>query len=470
MSHSDAVVVGSGPNGLAAAITLAQAGQDVLLIEAKPTVGGGMRTAELTLDEFKHDICSAIHPFGIGSPFFKELPLAEYGLEWIHPQATIAHPLDGGAVLSYKSLETTLEGLGKDAAAYRFLFEPMRDNWDALIKDVTKPLIGIPKHPIKLARFGWRALLPATVLGKRFFKQEEAKALFGGVAAHSILPLESVGTSAAGLMLGTLGHVDGWPFPKGGSQSLANALAAYFKSLGGKIETGWHVKKLTELPPSRQVFLDLTPRQFLAMTDDLPPRYKSWLERYRYGAGVFKLDYALSEPVPWKDKRALKAGTVHIGGTLAEMAASEHGLTKGRSPDKPFVLAAQQSLFDETRAPKGKHTFWAYCHVPNGFRGDMTEKIEAQIERFAPGFKDCILARHVMSTSEIERYSPNYIGGDINGGAATLWQLAARPLPASNPYKTPLKGVYLCSSSTPPGGGVHGLCGYNAAKAALKEC
>lgn len=469
MSDYDAVVVGSGPNGLAAAITLARAGQKVLLIEAKATIGGGMRTAELTLPNYQHDVCSAIHPFGVASPFFKQLPLSEHGLEWIYSPAAIAHPLDEGAVLSYTSLEETAKGLGKDADAYRFLFAPLVKHWHDLTDDILKPLIGIPKHIIPLARFGWRALPPAKILANLFFKTEQAKALFAGIAAHAILPLSQIGTSAAGLMLGSLGHVAGWPLPKGGSQAIADALASYFISLGGEIQTNWEVKRLNELPEANTILLDITPKQFLAMTDDLPSGYKRALERFRYGAGSFKLDYALSEAVPWKDPNCLKAATVHLGGTVQEIAASEQGLLKGKAPEKPYVLTAQQSLFDNSRAPKGKHTFWAYCHVPHGFKGDMTQAIETQIERFAPGFKDTILARNTMRTNDLQAYNPNYIGGDINGGAATLWQLAARPLAHPNPYKTPLKGVYLCSASTPPGGGVHGMCGYNAARASLKE-
>ena len=467
MSQYDAVVVGSGPNGLAAAITLAQAGRKTLLIEARDTIGGGMRTKELTLPGFKHDVCSAIHPNGERSEFFSQLPLETYGLEWIHPEATIAHPLDGGAALSYRSLEHTAQNLGVDEAAYRFLYAPSVRSWDALTEDVLQPLIKIPKHLIPLAQFGWRALLPATVLGNTFFKTEEAKALFGGVAAHSILPLGRIGTAAAGMLLGALGHVAGWPLPKGGSQSLANALREHFVSLGGEVQTDWKVKTLAELPKADTVMLDVAPRQFLGMTDKLDGAYKTWLERFRYGPGVFKVDYALSEPVPWKDPNVLKAATVHVGGTLAEMARSEQGLMQGKVSDKPFVLVSQQSLFDDSRAPTGKHTLWAYCHVPNGFDGDMTEAIETQLERFAPGFRNTVLARHTMSAPAFASYNPNYIGGDINGGAATLWQFAVRPVPTPNPYKTPLKGVYLCSASTPPGGGVHGMCGYNAARAAL---
>ena len=467
MGNYDALVVGSGPNGLAAAITLQEAGRKTLLIEARDTLGGGMRTKELTLPGFKHDVCSAIHP-SWNSPFFRRLPLADYGLKWIHPEATIAHPLEEGAALAYKSLEKTAEGLGADADAYRFLYGPLVASWGKLEEDVLHPLLGVPKHLVPLARFGWRALLPATILGKTFFKTEAARALFGGVAAHGILPLGNIGTAAAGMLLGTIGHVAGWPLPKGGSQALADALAAHFVSLGGEVQTGLEVAHLDELPDAEIVMLDITPKQFLAMTDKLPAAYRRALESFKYGAGAFKLDYALSEPVPWKDERVAQAATVHLGGTLSELAASEEGLTRGQAPQKPYVLVAQQSLFDDSRAPAGKHTLWAYCHVPNGFKGDMTGAIETQIERFAPGFKDTVLARHIMSAPDLQSYNPNYIGGDINGGAATLWQLAARPVLRPNPYQTPLKGVYLCSASTPPGGGVHGMGGYNAARSAVK--
>lgn len=479
MKSYDAVVVGSGPNGLAAAITLARANQSVLLIEAKSTVGGGMRSLPLTQDGFIHDVCSAVHPFGEVSPFFKTLPLKDFGLSWIHSEATIAHPLDEGknaAILAYKSLEQTAEGLGRDKAAYDFLMQPIVDNWEKLAKDVLHPLLSIPKHPLALARFGWRSLPPATLLANAFFRTPEAKALFAGVAAHSILPLGQLGTSAAGVLLGSVGHVGGWPFPKGGAQTLANALTGYFESLGGKIQTDWQVKNIDELPKADAVFLDVTPKQFLAMTEhkesEILRGTKNRLEhtlykRYRYGAAAFKIDYALSEAVPWNDPKCAKAATVHLGGTLEELTVSERGLNRNKAPDKPYTLIAQPSLFDDSRAPSDKHTLWAYCHVPNGYDGNMSDIIENQIERFAKGFKECIIAKHVTSPSSLESYNANYIGGDINGGAATLWQLVSRPVLSTNPYKTPLKDVYLCSSSTPPGGGVHGMCGYNAAQSYL---
>ena len=469
MSRYDAAVVGSGPNGLAAAITLARVGLKVVLYEAAATVGGGMRTAELTLPGFKHDVCSAIHPFGIGSPFFRNLPLEDFGLEWLYPEVSIAHPLDGGAVLAYRSLETTAAALGEDEGAYRFLYGPPVREWSQLERSVLGPLLRLPRHPLALARFGWRAVLPATMLANALFKTEEAKALFAGIAAHAVMPLEEVGTAAAGMLLGTAGHLWGWPLPKGGSQSLADALAAYFRALGGEVVTGVRVDALDVLE-AETILLDIAPRQLLELAADrLPLAYERQLERFRYGAGVFKIDYALDGPVPWKDEACLRAGTVHVGGTLAEIAASERHLRRGEVADKPYVLVAQQSLFDDTRAPPGKHTLWAYCHVPNGSTVDMTERIEAQLERFAPGFRERILARHTMTAPAFETYNPNYVGGDINGGAATLWQLIARPVLKPVPYRTPLEGVYLCSSSTPPGGGVHGMCGYRAAQVALRD-
>lgn len=469
MSSYDAVVLGSGPNGLAAAITLAKAGQKVLLIEAKETLGGGMRTAELTLPGFKHDVCSAIHPFALASPFFKDLPLDQFGLEWIHSPAAIAHPLEHKTVLSYSSLAQTAAALGQDETAYKKLFEPLVNAWDDLTQDILGPLLKLPKHPISLAKFGLRALPSAKLLANTVFKTEEAKALFAGIAAHAILPLTDIATSAAALMLGTLGHRVGWPYPKGGAQSLADALTAYYQSLGGEIQTGWEVNTLKELPPANNTLLNITPQQLLNMTDELPNGYKQTLERFKYGAAAYKIDYALSEAVPWKDKTCQQAATVHLGGSLNEIAESEQRFTKGQAPEKPYVLTAQQSLFDETRAPKGKHTFWAYCHVPHGFQGDASLAIEAQIERFAPGFKECILAKKIMTPQALQSYNPNYIGGDINGGAATLKQLIIRPNLSTNPYKTPLKNTYLCSSSTPPGGGVHGMAGYNAANSILKK-
>jgi phytoene dehydrogenase-like protein len=470
MSSYDAVVVGSGPNGFAAAITLAKAGYKVALYEAKDTIGGGMRTKELTLSGFKHDVCSAIQPLGLASPFFRELPLEKFGLSWIQPDAPLAHPLEDKAVILEKSLEHTAASLGIDGEAYQFLFRGFVDNSDKLIESFLAPLIRIPQHPFLMARFGLYALRPCTMLANQLFKTKEAKALFAGLAAHAILPLEAPATAAFGLVLGMLGHAVGWPIPKGGSQTIADALAAYLKSLGGEIFVNHDIKNLNELPKAKAIFLDITPKQFLELAgEQLPSSYRNTLQRFRYGAGVFKIDYALSEAVPWKDKNCSRAGTVHLGGTLEEIALSEHEMSQGRHAERPYVLVAQQSLFDDSRAPKGKHTLWAYCHVPNGSSQDMTAQIENQLERFAPGFKDIVLARHTMNTQQMQAYNPNYLGGDINGGAADLLQLFKRPVLSVSPYRTPLKNVYLCSSSTPPGGGVHGMCGYYAAKTALKD-
>lgn len=467
----DAVVVGAGPNGLAAAITLARAGLGVQVLEAADTVGGGSRTKELTLPGFRHDICSAIHPLGFGSPFFRRLPLERYGLEWIHPPAAVAHPLDDGpAVLLERSLAATAAGLGRDAAAYRRLMAPLVTDWDAIAPTILGPL-RLPHHLRALARFGLPALLPARLLAETVFREERARALFGGIAAHAILPLEQPATAAFGLVLTILGHVGGWPLPRGGSQAIADALAAYLRDLGGEIVVGARVEALAALPPSRAILCDITPRQLIEIAGDrLPPGYRRQLGRFRYGAGAFKLDYALDGPIPWRAAGCDRAATVHLGGTLAEVAASERAMAGGHPAERPFVLMAQQSLFDPTRAPAGQHTAWAYCHVPHGSTFDMTARIEAQIERFAPGFRDRILARTVSTPADLERYNANYIGGDINGGVGDLLQLFTRPVPRLRPYRTPVRGLYLCSSSTPPGGGVHGLCGYWAARTALRDC
>jgi phytoene dehydrogenase-like protein len=470
MSSYDAVVVGSGPNGFAAAITLARAGHKVALYEAKDTIGGGMRTKELTLPGFKHDVCSAIQPLGLASPFFRGLPLDKFGLEWIQPDVPLAHPLDDKAVVMEQSLEPTANALGVDKANYQFLFQSFVNNSDKLVKSFLAPLIRIPQHPFLMARFGLYALRPCTMLANELFKTKEAKALFAGLAAHAIQPLTAPATASFGLVLGMLAHAVGWPIPKGGSQSIADALAAYLKSLGGDIYTNHEVKSLAELPKAKAILLDITPTQFIELAQGkLPSSYLNAINRFRYGPGAFKIDYALSEVVPWKDKACLRAGTVHVGGTLEEIVQSEHEMSNGKHAERPYVLVAQQSLFDDSRAPAGKHTLWAYCHVPHGSTVDMTEQIENQIDRFAPGFKDVVLDRHVMNTRDMQSYNPNYVGGDINGGAANLLQLFKRPVLSVSPYRTPLKNVYLCSSSTPPGGGVHGMCGYYAAKTALKD-
>ncbi|WP_285055993.1 phytoene desaturase family protein [Pedobacter ginsengisoli] len=465
----DAVVVGSGPNGLAAAITLQQEGLSVLLIEGKDVIGGGLTSAELTLPGFVHDVCSAIHPLAIGSPFFNTLPLADHGLAYTFPDLAAAHPFDDStAAVLGSSLEETARLLGQDEQAYLDLFKPLVRDWPDIAADVLGPL-HFPKHPLKMAAFGLNALTSSSHLAKRF-KTREAKGLWAGMAAHSIQPLTNLTTSAIGLVLMTAAHLKGWPIPVGGSKEIANALSSYFISLGGRIETGRYIKSLAELPSAKIVLFDVTPKQLLKIAGHkFSSIYKWQLERYRYGMGVFKIDWALDGPIPFTAAEARKAGTVHIGNTLEEIQLSEQLSWEGKHADKPFVLLAQQSLFDETRAPEGKHTAWAYCHVPNGSTKDMTAIIEQQVERFAPGFRDLILGRHTMDTAQVEEYNPNYIGGDINGGVIDLGQIFTRPALRSSPYRTSAKGLYICSSSTPPGGGVHGMCGYHAAKTALKD-
>jgi phytoene dehydrogenase-like protein len=466
----DAIVVGSGPNGLSAAITLAHQGWHVQVIEARDTVGGGMRTAELTLPGFRHDICSAIHPLGLASPFFQSLELDAYGLEWIQPELPLAHPFeDGTAVELHQSLDVTKSRLGRDGAAYGRLLRPIVRNWDAVAQEFLGPL-RLPRHPLVMAQFGLRALWPAKTTAQALFREDRSRAFFAGLAAHAIMPLEWATTSAFGLMLAALGHVVGWPLPRGGSQAIADAMAAYLADLGGEIVTGYEVTSLRELPPARAILLDVTPRQVVQLAgDQLPARYRRQLQKYRYGPGVYKIDWALSEPIPWRTKACHRAGTVHIGATLDEISASEQAVWRGEHSQKPYTLVTQQSLFDDTRAPAGQHTGWAYCHVPHGSSEDMTMAIEDQIERFAPGFRDCILARHTMTSQDLQRYNPNYIGGDINGGVQNWRQLFTRPVPRLDPYATPLPNLFLCSSSTPPGGGVHGMCGFYAAQSVLRQ-
>jgi phytoene dehydrogenase-like protein len=465
----DAVVVGSGPNGLAAAITLARAGHSVLVIEAAATIGGGTRSAALTLPGFIHDVCSAVHPFAVASPFFKTLPLAQHGLDLVHPPAPLAHPLDDGTVaMLERSIDSTGNSLTQDATAYRRLMEPLAAQAEILFAELLGPLT-IPRHFFAAARFGLRAIQPATMLARRTFAGPQARALFAGLAAHAILPLEWWSTSAVALVLGIAGHTVGWPVVRGGSQQLAQSLSGHLASLGGEVVTSSRVKSVDELPEARAVLLDLTPAQVLRLAGHrLPAGYVRRLGRYRYGMGVFKLDWALNAPIPWRLPACARAGTVHLGGTLEEVAASEAAIFRGEHPERPFVLLSQPSLFDPTRAPAGRHTAWAYCHVPNGSTVDMTARIEAQVERFAPGFRDTILARHAMAPADFQSYNENYIGGDINGGSQDIRQLFTRPVARLVPYSTPSPGLYLCSSSTPPGGGVHGLCGYHAAQAVLR--
>jgi phytoene dehydrogenase-like protein len=465
----DAIIVGSGPNGLSAAITLQREGLSVLLLEAKSTIGGGMRTEELTLPGFKHDICSAIHPMAADSGFFQSLPLHDFGLEYITPPVAFAHPLDNGtAGAAFNSLDETALALGEDGKAYKNLLEPVIRDWRYLEPDLLSPL-HFPSHFFTLARFGSNAIRSANAIAKRF-KSEKAKALWAGVAAHSALPLNYTATAAIGMVLGSAAHRGGWPMAKGGSQSIARSLAGYFVSLGGKIETGIYVKSLQQLPSCYAVLFDVSPQQLLQISDNyFSETYKRKLIRYKYGMGVFKIDWALDAPIPFTASECRLAGTVHIGNTLKEISASERSAWEGKEAETPFVLLAQQSLFDDTRAPQGKHTAWAYCHVPNGSQKDMTEAIEKQVERFAPGFRERIIGRHTMNTRQMEEYNPNYIGGDIVGGANTIRQLFARPVLKYSPYRTSSKGIYICSASTPPGGGVHGFCGFHAARRVLSD-
>ena len=467
----DAIIVGSGPNGLAAAITLARTGCSVLVYESNSTIGGGARSAELTLPGFLHDVCSAVHPLAAGSPFFKTLPLERFGLEWIEPEIPLAHPLDNGsAACLYKDVDVTAEQLHEDSRAYRRLMRPLTRNWENLSIDFLQPILHWPQQPITLAHFVILGLFPATLLAKFLFRREPARALFAGIAAHSFLPLEAPVSSAFALVLGLAGHAVGWPIPRSGSQQISNALAGYLRELGGKIEVNRPIENLRDLPKSRAILLDVSVWEFLRIVGaELPSRYRRRLESFRHAPGIFKIDYALSEPIPWKAESCRGAGTIHLGGTMDEIATAESDLSRAKIPERPFVLVAQQSVFDQTRAPIGQHTLWAYCHVPFDCDDDMSHRIESQIERFAPGFRDCILARHKMSAADLGKSNSNIAGGDINGGATNLSQLVGRPVLSPTPYRTPIKGVYLCSSSTPPGGGVHGMCGYHAGRAALRE-
>ncbi|MGO9972711.1 MAG: phytoene desaturase family protein [Solirubrobacteraceae bacterium] len=467
----DAVVVGAGPNGLAAAIELACAGRSVIVLERAAEVGGGTRTAELTLPGFRHDVCSAVHPLAIGSPFLSGLALERDGLELAHPEIQAAHPLDrGDAVAVHRSPESTAAGLGIDGEAYASLIGPLARGWPALAGLALAPLGRVPRDPLLAARFGLAGLRSARGLAMSTFDGERARALLAGMAAHSLRPLNAPGTAAFGLVLLALAHAVGWPVARGGSQRITEAMRSRLESLGGVVETGREVHSLGELPDARAVLFDLTPRQLLAICGDaLPRRYRAALARFRYGPGVFKLDYALSAPVPWRAPECHVAGTVHLGGGPAEIAASELAVARGGHPDRPFVLVAQQSVVDPSRAPSGMHTLWAYCHVPNGSSVDMTAAIEAQIERFAPGFAETVVARAARGPAQIEAENPNNVGGDINGGLASLRQTFARPAARLCPYATGNPKLFLCSSSTPPGGGVHGMCGYHAARAALQQ-
>lgn len=464
----DAVIIGSGPNGLAAGIRLALEGLRVKIIESNSTIGGGMRTVELMESGTFHDICSAIHPMGVGSPFFKKLPLDQYGLKWIHPSIPAAHPLNDESAVLYRDLSKTAFHLGDDEQKYKSIVKPLSDHWETLSLDLLSPL-QLPNNPLKMAKFGLMGLQPASLFQSRF-KTEKAKALFAGMAAHSILPMDSIATTAIALVFFATSHTGGWPMPEGGSQAIANALAGYFKSLGGVIETSNRIKRYEDIPKTNALLFDLTPNQVSEiMGDHFSPSYQKKLSKFRYGSGAFKMDYILNEPVPWKDPQCRKAGTVHVGGSFEEIALSEKTVSNGIHPEKPFVLVAQQSLFDLKRTSKDKETLWAYCHVPNGSKVDMSRAIEDQIERYAPGFKDTIISKVSMNTSDFEDYNANYIGGDINGGKQDIRQLFSRPVNFMSPYATPFRGVYFCSSSTPPGGGVHGMCGYHAANLVLRR-
>lgn len=461
-------MVGSGPNGMAAAIRMAQAGKSVLLLEGSETPGGGVRSAALTLPGFVHDICSSVYPLAVCSPFFRTLHLEKHGVEWVFPQVGLAHPFDdGSAAALYVSVEETAATLGSDGKNYQRLVASFLPRWKELLQDALAP-IRLPSHPFLFAKFGLRAIRSSKGFAGTHFQTDHGRTFFAGLAAHSLLPMEFLSTAGVGIMLAVLGHAVGWPFVRGGSQQLTSALLSILRSLGGQVVTGCWVESLDQLPPARTILLDVTPRQLLKIAGiRLPASYRRKLERFRYGMGIFKMDWALHQPIPWRAAQCRQAGTIHLGGSFEEICASERQSWTGNPATPPFVLVSQPSLFDSTRSPEGKHTAWAYCHVPHGFTGNMTAAIEGQIDRFAPGFRDCIAARSIMSPKEMEMHNPNLVGGDIGGGAATLNQLFLRP--TASLYRTPVKGVYLCSSSTPPIPGVHGMCGYYAAEAALAD-
>jgi phytoene dehydrogenase-like protein len=468
---TDAIVVGSGPNGLAAAVTLAAAGLRVLVIEGAAEVGGGCRTDELTLPGLRHDVCSAAHPLALASPFFRRFDLGSRGVRFLHPDVVFAHPLDGGrAGVVTRSVTDTAAGLGQDARSYRRLMGPLAAGAEGLAEILLSPLRKPPSHlSPALAVFGLNSLRPAAAVARRF-RTPEARGLLAGVAAHAMMPLTAPPTAAVALMLGALAHAVGWPVAEGGSASITDAMARAVVAAGGTIETGRWVRSLRELPPARATLLDVTPRALLSIAGDaLPARYASALARFRYGAGVCKVDFALAGPVPWANEACRRAGTLHLGGTFAEVAAAEAAVAAGRHPDSPYVLVVQPDVADPSRAPAGRQTLWAYSHVPSGSDVDMTARIEAQIERFAPGFRDLVLARHVLTAAGEEAQNPNYVGGDIAAGMQTVRQTLLRPVPRWNPYRTPVRGVYLCSSSTPPMPGVHGRCGELAALTALRD-
>jgi len=468
VSDVHAVVIGSGPNGLSAAIAIAQTGRKVIVFEAASSVGGGCSSAELTLPGYLHDVCSAVHPFAVVSPFFNSLPLSAHGLEWITPPVMLAHPLDDApAACVYRSVQRTAETLERDGSAYQRLMDPLVESWASIADSILGPLRW-PRHPLALAQFGVRALQPATLFARHTFAGARARALLAGIAAHGMIPLENSPSAGIGLALNLTGHVGGWCLPRGGAQTITNALATHLVSLGGEIVSGKPVKSIEELPPAKAVLCDLSPRPFLHIAEHrLPPRFRQALLRYRYGMGAYKVDWALDGPIPWIDNACALAGTVHLGGTLEEIAASERLTWEGRLVERPFVLLSQPTLFDPSRAPKGRHIVWGYCHVPHGSGADMLSRIEQQIERFAPGFRDRVIARAVRRPADLERDNPNFVGGDIGAGATTLGQLFTRP--TWRTYSTPVRGLYMCSAATPPGVGVHGMCGYHAAQRALRE-
>lgn len=466
----DVVVIGAGPNGLAAAITMAQAGKSVVVYEASDRVGGGTRSAELTLPGYHHDVCSAVHPLAAGSPFFQSIPLEALGCELIHPDIALAHPLDGGrAGLVHHSLDRTVEGAGPDGEAWRSLLGPLVERWDDIGDALLGPVLRPPRHPISMARFGLHAIRSAEAVVKRF-ETDEMRAAFAGTAAHSFLPLDRPLTASFGLVLAGLAHVHGWPVVRGGSQAIADALVTHLETLGGTVVTGHRVETLRELPPHRVVLADVTPRQLARLAgDDLGARASRRLGRFRHGPGAFKVDFALSEPVPWANDDARRAGTLHLGGTFEEIAAAEAEVAAGRHAERPYVLASQPTIIDPSRAPAGRHILWTYCHVPNGSSFDVSDRIIAQIERFAPGFRDIVLDQSVITAQGYERYDASFVGGDISAGSHSGTQLILRPWPAIDPYRTPVSDVFLCSASTPPGGGVHGMCGVHAARSALRH-
>lgn len=468
----DAIVVGSGPNGLSAAITIARHGLRVLILEADKRIGGGARTEELTLPGFFHDVCSAVHPLGVGSPFFRQLPLERHGLHWLHSKFPLAHALDsadGEAVLLKRSVAETAASLGDDAGAYNGVIGPLAADADKIWADLLGPPRW-PRHFFAVSRFAWHARRSGRGLAQSLFRNPRTHALFAGLAAHSVLPLEQSPGAAIALMLAIAGHAVGWPFPRGGAGRIAEALASCFRELDGEIVVDSRISSLEQLPSSRVILFDVGPHQLASIAGArLPSAYKRRLMQYRYGPAAFKLDWALRAPIPWKSADCFEAATIHLGGRLEEITVAEKQAWKGEHPAKPFVLLTQPSLFDKERAPPGQHTVWAYCHVPNKSTIDMTGRVEAQIERFAPGFKDLILARAIRNPVEFERQNPNAIGGDINGGVADWRQILARPVASLNPYRTATPGIYICSAATPPGGGVHGMCGYFAAKSALKD-